>query len=112
MQWPEYPIWLRANQPERAIWFSMPDWNAPGLDEAMTLLTDIDARLRAGGTVVVHCSHGQGRAGTIAVATLMLQGVDERQARDTVAAHRPGAGPTGGSQEALIAALRRHLATT
>lgn len=110
MEWPEYIDWLTANQPDRAIWYSMPDWNAPGLDEVQPLLDMIVERLTAGRAVVVHCSHGQGRTGTIAVALLMIFGHDRDAAEQLVALHRPGAGPTPGTQTRLIAELEAQLA--
>lgn len=109
MQWPDYIDWLRDYQPERAIWFSMPDWKAPPLDEARILLDEVVERLRADGTVVMHCSHGQGRTGTMAIAALMLMGIPRAEAELTVATHRPGAGTNGGSQAALIAQLAADL---
>lgn len=109
MQWPDYIDWLADNQPDRAIWYSMPDWNAPGLVEVRPLLDMIVERLHADRAVVVHCSHGQGRTGTVAVAVLMVLGHDRESAERLVAQHRPGAGPLAGTQSSLIAELEDDL---
>ena len=62
-------------------------------------------RLQHGEHVVVHCAAGIGRAGTTAVALLMLLGVDIDNALATVRAHRPMAGPEVGAQLDLITEL-------
>ncbi len=104
-RYPHYADWLIANQGERALWFSMPDWHAPPLDEALVLLDDIAERIRSGGHILMHCSAGMGRAGTMGVSTLMMLGVELEAALDLVASYRPGAGPGGGSQTDLVIAL-------
>lgn len=109
MEWPHYPMWLRAAQPDRAIWFSMPDWEAPPLEESLVLLEALTERLQAGRTIIMHCSHGQGRTGTMAVGTLMMLSIARYIAEASVAQHRPGAGPQPGSQSHLIDTLTDHL---
>ena len=72
-------------------------------------LDDLVYRLQHGETVVVHCAAGIGRAGTTAVALLMLLGADIDAALATVRANRPMAGPEVGSQLDLITALAESL---
>jgi len=57
----------------------------------------------------VHCAAGVGRAGTTAVAILLLLGVDVETALTTVRTHRPMAGPEVGSQLDLITELALNL---
>jgi protein-tyrosine phosphatase len=57
----------------------------------------------------VHCAAGIGRAGTTAVALLMLLGVEIDDALATVRANRPMAGPEVGAQLDLITELAETL---
>jgi protein-tyrosine phosphatase len=73
------------------------------------LLDDLRQRLRDGERLLVHCGAGIGRAGTVATCLLMMMGVARDDALRTVAAHRPTAGPEGGTQRDLIDELARAL---
>jgi protein-tyrosine phosphatase len=101
----DYVAWLRANAGGRAIWWPIHDLHAPDLPEALELLAVLDERLERGEGLLVHCGAGIGRAGTIAAAVLMRQGVSLHDALATVAAHRPMAGPEAGAQLELLEEL-------
>ena len=104
-RWPDYVRWLRANEGGAAIWHPVHDLGAPQYDSAVALYRDIASRLDAGSGVVVHCAAGIGRAGTTAIAVLMLLGMPLDEARVHVRAHRPMAGPEAGAQLALLQRL-------
>ncbi len=73
-----------------------PTWNT---DDSLV------ARLRSGERLIVHCAAGIGRAGTTAVAILVLSGWPLPDALAHVRAHRPMAGPEAGSQLELLRRL-------
>lgn len=104
-----YAEWLRASPDAR--WFPIPDFHAPALDDALPILDEVAQFLRDGRPVLMHCSAGIGRAGTMAVAVLMTLGVPWSDALARVAHDRRGAGPEVGAQSRLILALADHLAT-
>lgn len=101
-RYPEYVEWLRANAPERAVWFPIPDLHAPPVDDAVTLVGELHRRLASGKSLLLHCGAGIGRAGTVAAALLVAMGVALDDALATVAAHRPLAGPESGAQSELL----------
>lgn len=103
-RYPAYVEWLAANQPDRAVWWPIPDLHAPSIDAAAPMLDGLLARLRRGERLLVHCGAGVGRAGTVAAALLVRDGLDGAQALEIVAAHRPLAGPESDAQRALVAA--------
>ena len=107
-RYPDYVAWLRAQPPERAVWFPVPDLHAPPLDALLPVLDELHARLLAGRTLLVHCGAGIGRAGTVATALLLGLGLEHDAALAHVAAHRPMAGPEAGGQRELIAAVAAH----
>ncbi|MCU1344664.1 MAG: putative protein-tyrosine phosphatase [Acidimicrobiia bacterium] len=108
-RYPGYLAWLRAQPPERALWFPIPDLHAPDLGNTLTLLQQLVARLDAGQSLLLHCGAGIGRAGTVAVGVLMSLGSSADEALATVAGSRPMAGPEVGAQRDLVNALSHHL---
>lgn len=109
-RYPDYVNWLLSNAPKRAIWFPIPDLHAPTVRAAAPLLDELRKRLDVGDSVLLHCGAGIGRAGTIAVALLVTLGMPLDAATQTVADHRPGAGPEAGVQADLLVALARRNA--
>lgn len=105
---PAYVEWLRAHQPERALWFPVRDVAAESADATMPFVEMVVDRLPTG--VVMHCAYGQGRAGTMAICVLAALGADVDSAVATVAAHRAGAGPASRSQWALVEDIAAHVA--
>jgi protein-tyrosine phosphatase len=104
-RYPDYVDWLRTNQPDRALWWPIPDLHAPNIDSAVDLLGQLRARLASGQTLLLHCGAGIGRAGTIAAGLLITMGLSLDDAVAHVAAHRPMAGPEAGAQAELLGAL-------
>ena len=104
-RYPDYVAWLRANRNERAVWSPVPDLHAPDLETAVALVELLRTRLDGGEVLLVHCGAGFGRAGTIAAALLLRLGVPLPDAVDTVARHRPMAGPEAGVQQELLESL-------
>jgi len=104
-RYPAYVAWLDDNRGERALWFPIPDLHAPAVSDVLTMLDEVRARLERGGTVLVHCAAGIGRAGTLATCLLIMMGMNADDALTHVAAHRPMAGPEVGAQRALVDAV-------
>jgi protein-tyrosine phosphatase len=108
-RYPDYVEWLDTHQPDRALWWPIPDLGAPDVDGALDLLGQLRSRLAAGETLLVHCGAGIGRAGTIAAGLLITLGYTPDEAIAVVAAHRPMAGPEAGSQSELLDQLSVRL---
>ena len=104
-RYPAYVRWLDESGPERVLWFPIPDLHAPRHDAAIELVGAIVDRLVAGERLIMHCGAGIGRAGTIGAAVLVVLDVPLDDALDTIARHRPMAGPEAGEQQALLLAL-------
>lgn len=106
---PEYLEWLRAHRNTKALWFPVSNYSAPSARMALPFLRMIEERLRAGEGVLMHCAAGQGRAGTMAVAVLMLLGVTRDEAVMTVRSNRAFAGPGNASQVNFVLDLEETL---
>ncbi|WP_297416942.1 protein-tyrosine phosphatase family protein [Thermococcus sp.] len=78
------------------------DFTAPSLSQLLEILRWIDARVRQGKRILVHCMGGLGRSGTIAVAWLMYsKNLCLREALRRVRSLRPGAVETSEQMEVL-----------
>lgn len=100
-----YLEWLRTS--ERSRWFPIHDLSSPAYDDVVSLYRSVTEDLRAGRRIVVHCAAGRGRAGTLAVAVCILQGLPLEEAIAHVRRHRPGAGPEAGSQFDVLLQMAR-----
>jgi protein-tyrosine phosphatase len=106
-RYPDYVGWLRAHDGGQAEWFPIHDLGAPELPVALPFLRGLARRLDAGEGLVVHCGAGIGRAGTIAIAVLVLLGESLDEASQHVRSHRPMAGPEAGRQLEFLHLITR-----
>ncbi len=80
----------------------IPDFSAPSLEQLIEILRWIDVKVAEGRRVLVHCSGGCGRSGTVAVAWLMYsKGLSLGNALRKVRRKRPCAVETEGQVEVL-----------
>jgi protein-tyrosine phosphatase len=79
------------------------------VEAAAGLAEEIAARLDGGQHVILHCGAGIGRAGTMAILTLMTLGHSAPDAAAAVGAARPMAGPEAGPQRDLVVAYAARL---
>lgn len=106
---PAYLEWLRTHRNTKALWFPVSNYGAPSARQALPFLRMVEERLHAGEGVLMHCAAGQGRAGTMAVAVLMLLGLSREEAVLTVRSHRAFAGPGNASQVNFVLDLEETL---
>lgn len=86
---PYWPLLLAqaasANRKVTRRQWAIPDVTAPAVAQMRAILADIDAALRAGHTVYVHCYGGIGRTGTVVGCYLVNQGLSGDAALETIA---------------------------
>jgi protein-tyrosine phosphatase len=97
-RYPNYLDWLMSQSAARALWWPIPDLDAPDRDAAPQLFTELRSRLGDGQRLLMHCGAGIGRAGTIAAGLLVTMGEAPQDAVARVRAHRPMGGPEAGRQ--------------
>ena len=103
-RYPEYVAWLDSAG-DAALWWPIPDMDAPPLSKMLPFVDDLAERLLRGDSLLVHCGAGVGRAGTTAVCVLVRMGLTVESAEYVVAEHRPMAGPEVGVQRDLVRAV-------
>jgi hypothetical protein len=103
----DYVAWLLAGGDGRGLHRPVPDFHVAAADELHPLLDELEERLAAGATVLLHCGAGIGRTGTVAAALLVRRGAALEDALAAVRAARPMAGPEVGAQRALLEELER-----
>jgi len=87
----------------------VPDFKAPTLDQLLETLRWIEEMVREGKRVLIHCSGGMGRSGTVATAWLMYsRGLPLVEAIRRVRSLRPGAVETP-DQVGVLRELERYM---
>ncbi|AEH23903.1 protein-tyrosine phosphatase family protein [Pyrococcus yayanosii] len=82
----------------------IPDFPAPSLEQLLEIVQWIEARVREGKKVLIHCLSGSGRSGTVAVAYLMYsQGLSLHDALSKVRSLKPSAIETEDQMDVLRA---------
>ncbi|MCD6360156.1 MAG: dual specificity protein phosphatase family protein [Armatimonadetes bacterium] len=72
--------------PEAALWVPTPERRMPDVDALMMIVGFVEAAMREGRRVVVHCRHGTGRSPLTAACCLMSGGMRFDEAMDAVGA--------------------------
>ena len=104
-----YIEWHANNSTNTAIWNPIDDLSYPPIIHIRLFLDNLTERLHNGESLIIHCAAGIGRAGTTAIAVLMLLGMDMEEAKTHVRAHRPMAGPEAGSQQFALHELAQQI---
>jgi atypical dual specificity phosphatase len=78
------------------------DFHPPTLDQQHALVEALQARVRAGERVGIHCTAGLGRTGTMLATWFVARGLDPAQAIDRVRALRPGSIETTDQEESVF----------
>lgn len=82
--------------------FPIDDFDVPDGSAFVTLVDQIDSKLRQDASVLVHCAGGVGRAGTTACCLLVHQGMSATEAIRTVSSARGCTVPETAAQIAFI----------
>ncbi len=91
--------------------FPIPDLGVPdSWEKALTLLGDLNKALAAGKNLAIHCRQGIGRSGLLAVALLVVSGVEPETALRLVSAARGLTVPETLEQREWVVKLARQLA--
>lgn len=77
--------------------------SAPSRQQIRKFVSAVEAELRRGGKVAVHCIGGFGRTGTVIACYLVSQGTDPREAISLVRRQRPGSIESEEQVEAVFA---------
>jgi len=104
-----YIDWHLSNTGGTALWNPIDDLSYPSITLIRPFLDDLTHRLHNSESLIIHCAAGIGRAGTTAIAVLMLLGMDMDDAKTHVRAHRPMAGPEAGSQQFALNELSQQI---
>ena len=97
-----YPLGEWEKRGVEVLHSPISDFTAPSLSQLLEILQWIDARVREGKRVLIHCMGGLGRSGTVAVAWLMYsKSLRLREALRRVRSLRPGAVETSEQMEVL-----------
>lgn len=67
----------------------VPDMGVPSLDTALSLVDEVEERIRNGGTAVYHCRAGRGRTGTLLACHFVRRGMDADAAIKTTRERNP-----------------------
>ena len=86
----------------------VPDMSPPREGDVERFVAFVDASIGAGRPVVVHCTVGRGRTGTMLACYLVKRGVGPTEAIERIRKDRPGSIETR-EQAAAVFAYSRHL---
>lgn len=91
-----------------AIHLPVADFTPPTLGQIQEFTEFMEEQRRRERAVLVHCTAGYGRSGTMAACHLVNQGMTAKQALAQVRLQRPGAVETG-DQERMVGVWAEHV---
>ncbi len=101
-----------VSPPARHVPMSIRDFSVPTHDQLVATLDEIDAELRAGGLVYVHCWAGCGRTGVVVGSWLVRHGVAPHEALARIADARGLGCPQTLEQRMMVLELASRPVTT